>query len=210
MRPTLWVLSPFVFKLCYGSPYNPLLTSYNLNTNQTATSPLYYHTNRSNTTYTPSPQNWRSLPIYTVLLDKLSNGDPTNDDFFQTPFESDPGSPGSSGGGTQLRFGGDIKGLGDERVLDYLEGMGVGVVYVAGTVFVNEVWEGDGYSPLDFSVIDPHWGTWEDWVEVVDRVHGRGMNGQLKGHKNLLKGTFEGIEQVGTTFGSMNCKVLVW
>ncbi|KAJ3781651.1 glycoside hydrolase family 13 and glycosyltransferase family 5 protein [Lentinula aff. detonsa] len=165
----------FTFESCYGSPYNELLTSYNLNTNQTATSPLFYHTTRSNSTYTPSPDNWRSLPIYTVLLDKLSNGDPTNDDFFGTPFESDPGSPGSSGGGTQLRFGGDIKGLGDDRVLDYLQGMGVGVIYVAGTGFLNEVWEADGYSPLDFSVLDPHWGTWGDWVEVVDRIHERGM-----------------------------------
>ncbi|KAJ3818641.1 glycoside hydrolase family 13 and glycosyltransferase family 5 protein [Lentinula raphanica] len=161
--------------LVLGSPYNSVLTSYNLNLNKTATSPLDYYTNRSNTTYTDSPQNWRSLPIYTVLLDKLSNGDPSNDDFFGTPFESDPGSPGSSGGGTQLRFGGDLKGLGSDRVLDYLEGMGVGVIYVAGTGFLNEIWEADGYSPLDFSVLDPHWGTWDDWVAVIDKIHDRGM-----------------------------------
>ncbi|KAJ3967773.1 hypothetical protein EV361DRAFT_871366 [Lentinula raphanica] len=124
---------------------------------------------------TQTPQNWCSLPIYTALLNKLSNGDPSNDDFFRTPFESDPRSPGSSGGGTQLRFGGDLQGLGSDRVLDYPEGMGVGVTYVAGTGFLNEIWEADRYSLLNYSVLDRHWGTWEAWVTVIDKIHTRGL-----------------------------------
>ena len=32
-----------------------------------------------------------------------------------------------------------------------------------------------GYSPLDFSVLDPHWGTWDDWVTTIDEIHARGM-----------------------------------
>ena len=32
-----------------------------------------------------------------------------------------------------------------------------------------------GYSPLDFSVLDPHWGTIDDWVSFIDTVHARGM-----------------------------------
>ncbi|KAF8825486.1 hypothetical protein HHX47_DHR6000210 [Lentinula edodes] len=152
----------------HASPYNEQLIQYNLNLNKTATSPLDYYTNRTNTTYTPSPSNWRSLPIYTVLLDKFANGEPSNDDFFKTPYESDWRE-------TQLRFGGDLKGMGDDRMLDYLQGMGVRVIYVAGTIFLNEIWEADGYSPLDFSVLDPHWGTWDEWVETIDKIHARGM-----------------------------------
>lgn len=33
----------------------------------------------------------------------------------------------------------------------------------------------EGYSPLDFSVLDPHWGTWDDWVTTIDEIHARGM-----------------------------------
>lgn len=32
-----------------------------------------------------------------------------------------------------------------------------------------------GYSPLDFTVADPHWGTIDDWVQFVDTLHARGM-----------------------------------
>ena len=32
-----------------------------------------------------------------------------------------------------------------------------------------------GYSPLDFSVLDPHWGTLADWQAAVDAIHARGM-----------------------------------
>lgn len=32
-----------------------------------------------------------------------------------------------------------------------------------------------GYSPLDFSVLDPHWGNIDDWRAVIDAIHARGM-----------------------------------
>ena len=32
-----------------------------------------------------------------------------------------------------------------------------------------------GYSPVDFSVLDPHWGTIDDWRETIDEIHARGM-----------------------------------
>jgi len=32
-----------------------------------------------------------------------------------------------------------------------------------------------GYSPLDFTVADPHWGTIDEWVQFVDTLHARGM-----------------------------------
>lgn len=173
----------FISSPVSSSPYDPELTSYNLNVNQTATDPTDYYTTRANQTYTPSPVNWRALPLYTILLDKYANGDPANDNFFGTMYESDVRE-------TQLRFGGDLKGLVGR--LDYLQGMGVRVIYISGTPFLNMIWEADskhpspdfsngaitylvGYSPLDFSVLDPHWGTWDDWVETIDEIHARGM-----------------------------------
>ena len=32
-----------------------------------------------------------------------------------------------------------------------------------------------GYSPLDFTVLDPHWGTIDDWRWAIDQIHARGM-----------------------------------
>src|ERR1700722_4659259 len=173
---------PLLAALVIASPYRADLTDYNLNVNQTAQSALDYVTSRSNTTYTPSPPNWRALPIYTILLDKFADGDPSNNDYFGTKYESDWRE-------TQLRYGGDLKGLVSK--LDYLAGMGVKVIFISGTPFVNMIWEADstaafppllspsnsfsGYSPLDMSVLDPHWGTLDDWVNTIDAIHAHGM-----------------------------------
>ncbi|KAJ3985674.1 modular protein with glycoside hydrolase family 13 and glycosyltransferase family 5 domains [Lentinula detonsa] len=149
-----------------ASPYRDDLTAWNLNTNKDTTDPTQYSTTRSNTTYTPSPDNWRSLPVYTVLLDKWADGDPSNNDYFGTMYEWDYRE-------TQLRFGGDLKGL--VARLDYLKGMGIKVIYISGTPFLNMLWQADSYSPLDMTVLDPHWGTWADWVEAIDEIHAHGM-----------------------------------
>ena len=74
---------------------------------------------------------------------------------------------------TQLRFGGDVKGI--QRKLDYLQGMGVRGIFIAGTPFLNMPWQADSYSPIDFSILDPHWGTIDDWIHFIDDLHARGM-----------------------------------
>lgn len=32
-----------------------------------------------------------------------------------------------------------------------------------------------GYSPLDMTLVDPHWGTLNDWVETIDSIHAHNM-----------------------------------
>lgn len=170
--PVLGVSLPNILSLLiaitavHASPYRADLLDYNLNINQNATDPTQYQSTRQNTTYTPSPPNWRAIPFYTILLDKFANGDPSNDDYFQTLWENDYRE-------TQLRFGGDIKGLASK--LDYLQGMGIGGIYIAGTIFLNMPWQADSYSPIDFTVLDPHWGTIQDWVDFIDTCHARGF-----------------------------------
>lgn len=159
------VLIPWLL-LVQALPYNDTLTNWNLNTNQGTTDPLQYTTSRKNTTYTPSPDNWRELPIYSLLLDKFADGDPANNDFFGIIFENDWRETG-------LRYGGDVKGL--QNKLDYIQGMGTKTIFIAGTVFVNMPWQADSYSPVDFSTLDPHWGVLDDWVFLVDEIHSRGM-----------------------------------
>lgn len=132
----LWTLCSLLSlaTLTLASPYRDDLVQYNLNMNQNAQSPLNYSTSRSNTTYTPSPDNWRAVPFYTVLMDKFADGDPTNNDYFGTMFEYDWRE-------TQLRAGGDLKGLVSK--LDYLLGMGVKGIFISGTPFLNMIWESD-------------------------------------------------------------------
>lgn len=97
--------------------YDPQEILYNLNTNESATDPLDYWGQWDNHTFNPSPSNWR-MPMYTLMLDRFANGDPTNDDANGTQYEHDLTQ-------TQLRHGGDITGLADS--LDYLQGMGIKV-----------------------------------------------------------------------------------
>lgn len=125
--------------LIVASPYRADLVDYNLNVNQNASSPLEYQASRPNTTYTPSPPNWRALPAYTILLDKFADGDPSNNDYFQTLFEWDWRE-------TQFRYGGDLMGLISR--LDYLYGMGIRTIFISGTAFVNMIWEADSTSKL--------------------------------------------------------------
>lgn len=120
--------------LAFASPYRDELADYNININKDAQSPLEYKAERPNSTYTPSPENWRSLPVYTILMDKFADGDPSNNDFFGTMFENDWRE-------TQLRYGGDLRGL--EARLDYLQGMGIKVIFISGTPFLNLPWQAD-------------------------------------------------------------------
>ncbi|KIV91342.1 hypothetical protein, variant [Exophiala mesophila] len=145
--------------------YDPLYTQYNLNENQTAVHPLDYWGEWSGHNYTPSPENWR-FPWYTLFLDRFVNGDPSNDNINGTSFEHDTNS-------NQMRHGGDLLGLVD--TLDYLQGMGIKGLYIAGSPFINSPWGYDQYSPLDLSLLDQHFGNIEMWRTAVTEIHSRGM-----------------------------------
>lgn len=169
--------------LCW--PYDESLVSYNINENETATNPVDYWGEWPNHEYFPSPENWR-FPIYTLFLDRFVNGDPTNDNVNGTLFEHDLSS-------NQMRHGGDVAGLVD--TLDYLQGMGIKVsiitlprsrfvidinifwqgIYVAGTVLMNQPWGSDGYSALDTTLLDQHFGDIDEWRHAITEIHRRGM-----------------------------------
>lgn len=151
--------------LISGYHYDLDYIAYNLNTNRTARDPVDYWGERYNHEYTPSPSNWR-FPVYTLMLDRFVNGDPYNDNTNDTAFEKDINN-------NQMRHGGDLRGLFDS--LDYIQGMGVKGIYLAGSVLLNLPWVYDGYSPVDLSLLDPHHGYLQLWHSVVDAIHQRGM-----------------------------------
>jgi alpha-1,3-glucan synthase len=65
------------------------------------------------------------------------DGDPSNNDYYKLVHEYDQRE-------TQMRTGGDAKGLMSARGLDYLQSMGYQAIYVAGTNFLNMPWQADG------------------------------------------------------------------
>lgn len=104
--------------------------------------------------------------VFSTNIDSFVNGDPSNDNINGTVFEQDVLS-------NQYRHGGDVAGLSDS--LDYLQGMGIKGLYVAGSPFLNQPWTADSYSPLDLTILDHHFGTIEEWRTAIADIHRRGM-----------------------------------
>ncbi|KAL2808092.1 hypothetical protein BJX63DRAFT_439724 [Aspergillus granulosus] len=167
----MWHLSLSLAALLAGTatcwPYEESLVEYNVNTNKTATNPAEYWSEWPGREgkYFPSPDNWR-FPFYTLFMDRFVNGDPTNDNINGTQFEHDLNS-------NQMRHGGDVQGLVD--TLDYLQGMGIKGIYLAGTILMNQPWGSDGYSALDTTLLDQHFGRIQEWRDAIDKIHERGM-----------------------------------
>ncbi|KAL2146355.1 hypothetical protein VTI28DRAFT_4380 [Corynascus sepedonium] len=197
---TVFALTTLVF----GRKFDASLVDYNLNRNRSATSPFDYWGSRQDDEpdfkYAPSPDNWR-VPFYTIFLDRFVNGDPSNDDIYATPYETDMMS-------TQLRFGGDLEGLKDS--LDYIAGMGIKGLYIAGSPFVNLPWGADSYSPIDLTTLDQHFGTIQLWQQVIDEIHARGMwvvmDNTMATMSDLIG--FEGYLNESTPFRTEEHKVM--
>ena len=166
LRTCLWALASYS-ALTSASWYDEAEVDWNLNSNQQASGPLEYSTPawEDGHQYMASPSNWR-MPFYSFFIDRFVNGDPTNDNANGTSWEHDLQ-------GTQLRHGGDIKGL--LSSLDYLHGLGVRGLYIAGSALINEPWAMDGYSPYDHTILDHHFGNIQQWRDAIQAIHAKGM-----------------------------------
>lgn len=72
------------------------------------------------------------------------------------------------------RHGGDIKGI--ENHLDYLDELGVTAIWAC-PVLENDMPGGSyhGYATTDYYRIDPRFGTNQEWNEMIDAAHAKGM-----------------------------------
>lgn len=150
-----------------ASYYDPAEVDYNLNAAQNAATVLDYDIPSwpSDFQHHASPDNWR-FPFYSFFLDRFVNGNPSNDDANGTSWEHDWKQ-------TQLRHGGDIRGLQDS--LDYLHGLGIRGIYLVGSPMLNPPWEADMYSPKDHTILDHHLGNITEWREAIQAIHDKGM-----------------------------------
>ncbi|NKF50868.1 alpha-amylase [Shewanella sp. WXL01] len=115
--------------------------------------------------------------FYFVLPDRFNNGNPANDN------GAAPGyAKGISYGGldvtTERGFhGGDIKGI--EQKLDYLQQLGVTAIWMT-PILRNKAVQKDGvahhgYWIVDFTEIDPHFGTNDELKQLIAAAHTKGI-----------------------------------
>jgi len=114
--------------------------------------------------YTPSPSDWRDVPIYLVITDRFFDGDAANND------DHPEGVVNPYGADTL--HGGDFRGV--ERKLDYIGLLGAKAIWIS-PVALNVAGAYHGYHAQDFNAVDPHWGTLDDLRSLVDAAHARGI-----------------------------------
>ncbi|MDR1611356.1 MAG: hypothetical protein LBT97_01075 [Planctomycetota bacterium] len=129
--------------------------------------------------------------IYFLLIDRFDDGDPSNN----TGVYASPGGRSLQPGRDREELfdsierhgynpkdfgyyqGGDFKGI--RRQLDYIQGLGATAIWVS-PIFKNKTiqWDSAGYHGywiLDFTTVDPHYGSEQDFHDLVEAAHARSM-----------------------------------
>ncbi len=111
--------------------------------------------------------------FYFVLPDRFNNGNTANDNGAISGI-----SHGGLDKASERGFhGGDIKGI--EQKLDYLQKLGITAIWMT-PLLRNQAIQKDGiahhgYWIVDFSEIDPHFGSNDELKQLIDAAHQRGM-----------------------------------
>ncbi|RSD26847.1 pullulanase [Mesobacillus subterraneus] len=120
--------------------------------------------------------DWDESIIYFMLTDRFFDGDASNNDPYNLNYDT-------TDRGTYQ--GGDFKGITEK--LDYLDDLGVNTIWISPVVenikydvrFDNK--EGHsyyayhGYWASNFESLNPHFGTMEDFHQLIDAAHERGI-----------------------------------
>lgn len=106
--------------------------------------------------------------IYLLMPDRFANGDESNDRIpMKLPYLTDRKNKGA-------RHGGDLAGLSGK--LGYLDTLGITAVWTT-PVLENDMGEMSyhGYAATDYYKVDPRLGSNEDYVQLAEQMHQRGM-----------------------------------
>lgn len=106
--------------------------------------------------------------LYLIMPDRFANGDPSNDvveGMLDTKVDRE---------GQYARHGGDFKGILDN--LDYIVDLGVTAIWL-NPIQENDMEEGayHGYAITDYYRVDRRFGSNEDFVQLVDKAHSKGL-----------------------------------
>ncbi|WP_273328031.1 alpha-amylase family glycosyl hydrolase [Vallitalea guaymasensis] len=164
--------------------------AWNVNYSQDGSNPAGYYGQWEGHNYFPSPNDWRTVPMYQFITDRFADGDPSNNE-------------GKYGGydlyKVDARHGGDFKGIADK--LDYIKSLGYTAIWIS-PVFQNRCNSYHGYGEIDFTLVDDRFGTIDDFREMVDAAHSKGMYvivDMIVNHMSDLY-YFEGHQNEGAPF----------
>ncbi len=105
--------------------------------------------------------------IYLIMSDRFVDGDTTNN---TTKFTREPGNKKNIHG----RHGGDIAGI--IQSLDYIKSTGATAIWPTPlTLDDEEAWSYHGYACADYYHIDPRMGSNEQYKEMVQIAHSKGI-----------------------------------
>lgn len=116
--------------------------------------------------------------IYLIMPDRFENGDPANDRGAAT---GGPEITGFNPSDKAFYHGGDLKGV--IKHLDYVRALGATAIWLT-PVFGNKAVQTSpfgttagyhGYWGTDFTDIDPHLGTRDDYKHLVEAAHARNL-----------------------------------
>lgn len=100
---------------------------------------------------------WQDEIIYFIMIDRWNNGDTSND------YEVDRNDP-------KAYHGGDFKGIMNR--LDYISDMGFTAIWLT-PIVKNESGGYHGYWAEDFYDVEEHFGTLEEFKQLVEEAHKR-------------------------------------
>ena len=111
-------------------------------------------------TYCNIDREWREEFIYFLLVDRF------HDDALRQPIKQPGRSPGIAV--PDDFYGGTIKGI--TQNLDYIAGLGCTAIWLS-PIFENNPKAYHGYNINNYLNIDPHFGTKQDLIDLVDAAH---------------------------------------
>ena len=132
----------------------------------------------------PSPADWRDEVLYFLLVDRFSDAQESSRSRLDRNQRSSARPPGSDGqdwrwdrwaeSGAHRWQGGTIQGVASK--LDYLQQLGISTIWIS-PVFKQRghLDTFHGYGIQHFLDVDPHFGTRQDLVDLVEAAHQRGM-----------------------------------
>lgn len=125
--------------------------------------------------------DWRNATVYFAMTDRFFNGDESNDESYGRR------TVDSRGSHLATFNGGDFKGLTEKLNEGYFTELGVNAIWISAPYeqvhgFVGGGSEGEfahyafhGYYALDWTMTDRNFGTREEFQELVDTAHEKGI-----------------------------------
>lgn len=142
----------------------------------------------ANATCKPSPAtvvgsagNMKPDVVYQIVTDRFFDGDPSNNDPAGDTglYDVSKAPRNSPNAYWQLYWGGDLKGI--TQKIPYIAGLGTTAIWISPPVEnIHSLVAGQyapyhGYSGIDYYRIDPHFGTWADFDQMVATAHQYGV-----------------------------------